>query len=200
MEKYVQSLKCNKCDKQIGEKAPIIESKVMKGVYLTVCPHCKSQLMTAGQQLIGIPQESDAISTELNRELAVGLNNFALKKLEEANMPMVMKHLLGDVLHAIGDKIEEEQANEKIQENSLEASTDEEEFEMNMNEYATKYVVLKDGDVIDEYAENSKPKDIFKHIVDEFGIDALVKGECTLHELKEIKPKFKKKISYELDI
>ena len=164
---YIQSLKCCNCNKSIGENAPIIESKAMVGTYLTVCPHCVTELITAGQNLVKIPEQ---MSINMRDELINGISAIAIKEANRIREAAALSE------KAIKTK-------ENLEDNNT-----------------TAYVVLVDGDAYDEYTKETSLRDIFTSMINEFGEEAVANGDVKLCELKEIKPKFKKKITYVLDM
>jgi hypothetical protein len=219
IKSFVQALKCCDCKKPIGDKAEVVESKTMPGTYLTFCPHCAIELMTAGQNLIKIPDSQDnKIAVNIRKELAEGLSEIARKKIEESDLSNDLKQILKGVLSELEVEIEKEIApKETVKEDkdhqkkaivinlhdAQEAKTKDNEEEKIMtreNHDDTAYVVLLDGDVHDEYTKDVTPIEIFNEMVAEFGEEAVINGDVKLYELKEIKPKLKKKITYVLDM
>lgn len=244
IKSLVQSFTCEQCKRTIGEYAPIIPSKVMTGTYLTVCPHCMTPLMTAGQQLILMPNPTDnPIALKLEKELSEGMSALALDKIKTSDIPDEIKDVITDFLTAltenteeIFDKLGEDISKDKIVregnvikfKNEPEMFTDSnnnqiirvnigdimkdkledksnshakaEEFNKDLHIDQTTHVVLVDGNVYDEYAADVTVEEIFKDMEIDHGIDAIVNGSVKLFELKEIKPKLKKKVTYELDM
>lgn len=226
MKQYVQQLKCDNCKTTLGEDAPVVESNIMKGVYLTVCPHCRTSLMTAGGCLIQLPETSnDPTIAELKRELSVGMHDLIIDELKTSDMPNEVKDFFGGLLCSLQDKMnaafKEEQKYKPVKQGNVISFTtksdecndikiDTDDLKTPEKEAAkavekrrydqTKYVVLVDGDVYDEYASNVSPKEIFENLIESHGIEGIVNGVFTVHELVEIKPKLKETITYDLDM
>ena len=103
---FVQSLKCGNCNVVIGEEAEVIKSKVMPGTYLTFCPHCNSELLTAGENLIKIPNShNNELIFEVRKELAKGLGDLAIKKIDEAELDDKAKQILKDLLNGLENEL-----------------------------------------------------------------------------------------------
>lgn len=212
MKSYIQELKCGKCNNKIGRKAPVIESKEVQGTYLTVCPTCYTSLMTAGNQLISLEDVKDDLAQKLEEELAT-------------NMVREMKNIITktDIINSLAGIIPGLNINTCKNENTNNSNNKKPVVQMDnikptlkatvkapqkeiknnintTNDYETKYVSIVDGDVYDEYTNSVTIKEIFEEMIEEHGLSAILDGRAKLCELKEIKPKFREKTIYELDM
>lgn len=63
-----------------------------------------------------------------------------------------------------------------------------------------KYISYSKGVILKDFKENMDIKAIFNELIDKHGIKAVMNEEVVLYEMKPVKPNFKEKITYELDM
>lgn len=189
MKNLIKELKCTECGKALGEDSLVTESVEYKTLYYATCIECGTGHIATSSRLVNIDDANEDIKDDYyktNINLLENQINKALESITEKDI----KDFLGMLTEAVTEAYKEEVKQEK-----------KETVKKDVKTKKSRYVLLKDGKICDEYISSSDqvPR-IYKDLEKEFGIDAIVSEKIMLCELTPIKPSVKKKVVYELEL
>lgn len=203
----------------LNEEGISIKSVEFPGMYYCMCPECgnvnvdcsSNATLIALDQVVSENIHKDAdksIIKHLNTE--VGLDNFlemlyestnkALESLlKEGNKeneknnpsnPIKVVKISAEPSKKIAKEAKKDESKKSIRKSTIKENEDNK----------IKHVAYAKGKMIKEFSEDIDMNSIFNELMDTYGIDAIKNEDVIVYEMKPIKPKFKEKLVYELDI
>ena len=193
--------KCAICKKiiDLSEEGVTIASKNYQSMNYCMCGQCGNVNVecSSNAALIALDQ---VISEPIQKDAEESISDFLQDKMD-FDMSVVMDFIVDGI-----NKIKEEKRNrepkETIKEDVTKNSTDN-KIDNNSNikdQRDVGYIVYNRGKVVKEYPKNANITKIFEELADIYGMPAIATERVTVHEVNQVKPKIKEKVTYEFEL